>query len=786
MSNYPFVVTDDDWIWNTNGSCWPAQGLAKPPLKQYYDNTCKTMLGPLAELQDSKHCPIMGGKKLKCKVAYPNVNELMKCARVGASSKHKSKYGGIATCHRKFNARYASDPVYLDYIDRVIGEAIRRKENPTSYSAIATYKKNDPAGYEIRLGAHCCGDPGAYKTRPCFDYWAKSPDLHCTGKAMQFCSGHFDATTNITKFCDKKALTVDVNSTKDEKSGYNDYMNKLAVRCSANKDSMYSDRCYNMFMDYNTVNYAKDAKRTVDNAWNKHCNTVMSTPATRAAASKVDLARCACYKKPDPILQQYATKPECWITKCRNPSAESDPKMRAYQYSDIIFASKNPRCPPIQLCQTIINAEAGNMAVIDNIHIIQDCFNGDDSKSTKDQTREQVKKMITHDLNEAILWLKQGAVLVDVIIASPVEHEHEIDDYTTYKQTMDTNLNSYSYLDSSFMTETNVAKKYLTDSVSTSKTKYTSIMSVEFKTSSQYTTLRDDFTNSITPVRSGTQALIEVIKSTGQSIIDYKQEILSLTTQAEQHLTSITSSKENLRNELDDIKNTPMDMSVFRTKISDFIAKCDDAHKENTDTDTLEQVRNRVRGLNSYVKGGMLSDAVVSEKYKNIILPLIDGKDIMKMTSMARLKTLDIKLKALKIELDSPKTPVKEITDPTTPTTPTTPTDPTTTPTTDTTDTTDPTTTPTTTKIKDYGKGLVTDTVDSIKKPLKFIAKQTWVINLILSIVIIFIVLLFVGGLGVIILKKPKANAKIISSNINSSKINSSKIKNKRKTKKKS
>jgi hypothetical protein len=258
------------------------------------------------------------------------------------------------------------------------------------------YKRvcNDGINYEGELVGKHDNTDNIYCKKWCSENTDKCPDA-----AMAICSNNFDNksifTSKYKEYC--KDLKNDVTSVSEVnarnilmRKEYNEYKSlgniaftDLDIKKGFVKDSEH-------------IKLPEDLAKDYDELWKAYCSGVTNESPREARMA------CSCFLSEEEIKEQgYASRPDCLNKTCALSIDAYRPykTVRVYQPQcvQMPYGSEERNkcvegtCPDI--CSQVIQAKGGNISIIKNIHLVQNCF---------DSTDKQVQDAITKELNESI------------------------------------------------------------------------------------------------------------------------------------------------------------------------------------------------------------------------------------------------------------------------------------------------------------------------------------------------------------------------------------------------
>ncbi len=266
----------------------------------------------------------------------------------------------------------------------------------------------DPANHSEYEGLKrgVCSLSGANAaTNSICDIWCNQNPAACYQGRMNWCA----IADNINSEKCQQWKEVAQNARFDITT----YLNSEEKWCQAGgEDRMRSGRCVAWASDPKIIQLARSTKIRYDGWWNKWCDQVHiyadSKPgepnlSTWKPKDRADLglavSQCSCTLKPgikpnDPTT--LLSNPYCFNPVCMN---------RPEAYKTIGRLDDTRTCPNV--CANIINNTAGRTGIINNINIIQNCFNA----NGQNDVRNTVRGIIEQDLKENILSMLKTYII---------------------------------------------------------------------------------------------------------------------------------------------------------------------------------------------------------------------------------------------------------------------------------------------------------------------------------------------------------------------------------------
>jgi len=342
--------------------CWikPSEST----LKRFGPGNVKIMLYPVistyAGISNSSPRDIYSAE---CNFYYPGEkahNILVKAIRIAAGELIKEVTFDVLDDYIMYwtNAEitYRSRPGYQS----LAGTRTLYKRDPAKYDKIIAenfvYMGEGLDVFLIKLKKWHCNNMAKAgnlpNPQPCIDICGKDTDL-CSYLGLAMCANKNDGRV-FSDSC-RGLVTANAGVDDDAKQALiNKIMENQYGQCEGD---FRSDKCYGVSMDQALVN--RPTKKKWDQLWSNYCKGDNSTKP-----------ECSCYYSGGGTtdVSKYSIPSECLAT-CSNPVSFGT---NAYQPNDVmqkLIVGKD--CP--SACIAIVNADAGDIAIVDNIKIIQQC-----------------------------------------------------------------------------------------------------------------------------------------------------------------------------------------------------------------------------------------------------------------------------------------------------------------------------------------------------------------------------------------------------------------------------
>jgi len=259
------------------------------------------------------------------------------------------EHGGV-DAKAKWNVAYHPEKLTMQYI-------LKRKNYkpgivPPIYST-AKYRLNGEnlSDFIIRIKQKQC-DTGRTIDKQCKALCGLNMDK-CPNLALKFCSEDtkhpFSHNCTKAKHIKNKTAQGQVYLRKIHENEYN----YCKTRFRSDKN------CQIAAMNPDLLNTPIKAK------WDKLWNTYCQNP------DNLFKPECSCYFDTS-TASKYTAPPECLLA-CRDPKTS---KTNAYQPNDVMLNIVNKAtCPNI--CSVVLSSKAGNLSIIKNIKIVQQCASTD-------------------------------------------------------------------------------------------------------------------------------------------------------------------------------------------------------------------------------------------------------------------------------------------------------------------------------------------------------------------------------------------------------------------------
>jgi hypothetical protein len=217
----------------------------------------------------------------------------------------------------------------------------------------------------------------------------------CAKTDMRICNANFGSEYmkgNYQKYCKDLKDTLDTNSNEYELNARNLFMRKefdnykaLGVRSFAEEDIKEL-----LIKDSQNINLPPSIAMDYDSLWNSHCSKIKDDPSV----PREDREMCSCFLSQRELLDKgYASRPDCLNQTCATSTKAYKPYSTVRLYRPDCSGSE---CK-IQSCQNVctqnILVDAGTVGIVQNINLIQNCFNSN---------KAQIIKMIDNELNKSI------------------------------------------------------------------------------------------------------------------------------------------------------------------------------------------------------------------------------------------------------------------------------------------------------------------------------------------------------------------------------------------------
>lgn len=269
--------------------------------------------------------------------------------------------------------------------------------------------------------------------------WCKANPDKCPDVSMRICNQNFDNKNiylgSYKTFCSDLKDTV---SSIPEEAARSMLMRKEYEEYKIKGQNAFSDP--NLIKDSEHIKLPENVAKDYDLLWENYCKDAKDGSRKKRIA-------CACYLSEEELKNQgYATRPDCLSKVCATNINSYRPykTVRTYTPQCLNMPGEDKlkcvsgTCPNV--CSQVIQARAGNISIIKNIHLIQNCFSSQDS-----QVIDLINKEVNADISVGI-----KSYMISCIYTSVAhEEKEELEDKDLYmerKIIMTTYITNYSFI----------------------------------------------------------------------------------------------------------------------------------------------------------------------------------------------------------------------------------------------------------------------------------------------------------------------------------------------------
>lgn len=336
----------------------------------------------------------------------------------------------------------------------------------------------------------------------------------CAPVANEFCLKDRNKSSNLpvctsALSAQKGNVTEEAYKQQQIEQKYNEWVRKMNDGINIFKDPEFKT-----FSEHSDLHLMPTIRNQLDTLWNDYCSKIGSDPVERE--------RCSCINAGKEVENQnYGVRPDCLSQKCSN-------SIIAYRPWNTIRQRSGETCPNV--CSQVIQARAGNIAIIDNINFVQNCFNSTDS---------QVQDAIQSSMNESIATVIESYMIgciytnntivtnksatVDQTLSNKEYYltiRDDIKDYTT----------NYGFLlESQVATATKVLSEINDNIITKSSPAMTTYYAIDFNAGTDSDTKKQEFEQALntviqsaTPLKTLTQSIENLTQSMKPIVDDYK------------------------------------------------------------------------------------------------------------------------------------------------------------------------------------------------------------------------------------------------------------------------
>lgn len=243
--------------------------------------------------------------------------------------------------------------------------------------AAAEYRKRYPEKYNSLLKSICDDPKSEYHLKKgCNKFFRDSPELF-TNKGGQYCMQNPDMLLG------KTCQNIKDGSSNQVKSAMIDKEYSVCENTPIGK--FYSlDACVNAAKDKNIDDLRSATGYKWDKLWEDYCKTI-NKKIKDGTSTKKEEEQCSCFLSKDEIAKhKYTTDPRCLSYDCKN---------KGYQPYALRIQAPT-QCQNV--CEQNFNVESGDMSILKNIQLVQNCFNADTQSGIK-----QINKQVDMELGES-------------------------------------------------------------------------------------------------------------------------------------------------------------------------------------------------------------------------------------------------------------------------------------------------------------------------------------------------------------------------------------------------
>lgn len=322
--------------------------------------------------------------KLDC-CAYPERLKREETIQVGPNYYMTQTVDYLPHCHPNWKDPLSS--CCHEEMEKEVNRVIANNEQPND--RVQLWMNHNKEKVEKIKTNVCPSNGGLIPNTHCYEWCERDENM---GKCMATRINHCTQGTNIYK--------DECQHFKRRYSNKGPFIEAEFNYCNTNPDArMRTDFCFRSAMQPDILEKANHVKGKYDEWWRKFCDKVHTNPSAYAS-DPLASTQCACsippwinpQEKPSDIM----ANPTCYNVKCITDE-------RAYRNAPAMDKTNN-KCPNV--CLSIIEQAASNLALINNVTIIQQC-----AGLSKNEINTRIAEAITKSLKENIKYAIRVATL---------------------------------------------------------------------------------------------------------------------------------------------------------------------------------------------------------------------------------------------------------------------------------------------------------------------------------------------------------------------------------------